>query len=159
MSPNLKTSGYEIHRSIFSTGEIEELRQEAIRLSSNFGTACVRRITEKSPLLKQLAKDSRLTNLLNKDLKPVRSILFDKTPNENWPVAWHQDLTIAVKEKRALENYGPWSTKDKIPHVQPPLQLLQNMATIRIHLDETDESNGALQVIPKSHLLGKIPSA
>jgi len=29
----------------------------------------------------------------------VKAILFDKTPSMNWYVTWHQDLTIAVKEK------------------------------------------------------------
>ena len=36
--------------------------------------------------------------------------------------------------------------------VQPPLSVLENNFTIRIHLDDTDENNGALKVIPKSHL-------
>ena len=39
--------------------------------------------------------------------------------------------------------------------VQPPLDFLENNFTIRIHLDNTDENNGALKVIPKSHLKGE----
>jgi ectoine hydroxylase-related dioxygenase (phytanoyl-CoA dioxygenase family) len=35
--------------------------------------------------------------------------------------------------------------------VQPPPEILQNNFTIRIHLDDTDEKNGALRVIPGSH--------
>ena len=38
--------------------------------------------------------------------------------------------------------------------VQPPLHILENNFTIRIHLDDTDENNGALRVIPKSHAKG-----
>jgi ectoine hydroxylase-related dioxygenase (phytanoyl-CoA dioxygenase family) len=38
--------------------------------------------------------------------------------------------------------------------VQPPLDILENIFTIRIHLDETDENNGALKIIPKSHAKG-----
>ena len=30
--------------------------------------------------------------------------------------------------------------------------LLENILTFRIHLDDTDEKNGALRVIPRSHL-------
>jgi len=157
--PTLKSDGYEIHRNIFSSEEAKDLRLEAAQISKSSGTTCVRGITEKSDVFKALAKDPRLTKLLTKELKPVRSILFDKTPHENWPVAWHQDLTITVKEKHDLKNYEPWSQKDGIPHVQPPLSLLQNMATIRIHLDETNKGNGALHIIPKSYLLGKIPSS
>ena len=38
--------------------------------------------------------------------------------------------------------------------MQPPLDISQNIFTIRIHLDDTNEHNGALKVIPKSHLKG-----
>jgi ectoine hydroxylase-related dioxygenase (phytanoyl-CoA dioxygenase family) len=38
--------------------------------------------------------------------------------------------------------------------VQPPIDILENNFTIRIHLDNTDEGNGALKVIPRSHLRG-----
>jgi len=34
------------------------------------------------------------------------------------------------------------------------LNILENIYTIRIHLDDTDENNGALKVIPKSHRKG-----
>ena len=71
---------------------------------------------------------------------------------------WHQDLTIAVAEKKNITGYGPWSVKNAVPHVQPPEKLLREMVTIRIHLDVTSSENGALRVIPKSHLLGRIPS-
>jgi len=30
--------------------------------------------------------------------------------------------------------------------------MLENIVTIRIHLDDTDENNGALRVVPQSHL-------
>jgi ectoine hydroxylase-related dioxygenase (phytanoyl-CoA dioxygenase family) len=38
--------------------------------------------------------------------------------------------------------------------VQPPLNFLEPNFTIRIHLDDTTAGNGALRVIPKSHLKG-----
>jgi ectoine hydroxylase-related dioxygenase (phytanoyl-CoA dioxygenase family) len=38
--------------------------------------------------------------------------------------------------------------------VQPSLSILENIFTIRIHLDDTNEENGALRVIPGSHLNG-----
>src|SRR2546425_7573030 len=30
---------------------------------------------------------------------PVRAIYFDKLPEANWPVAWHQDLTLALRAR------------------------------------------------------------
>lgn len=85
---------------------------------------------------------------------PVKSIYFDKPEQSNWFVAYHQDLTISVDKKIDIDGFGPWTTKQDQFAVQPPLSILENNFTIRIHLDDTDENNGALKVIPGSHLKG-----
>ena len=54
---------------------------------------------------------------------PVRGIYFDKRPGTNWLVAWHQDLTLALKERSEVPGWGPWSVKDGVPHVQPPVDV------------------------------------
>lgn len=84
----------------------------------------------------------------------VKSIYFDKPAQSNWFVAWHQDLTISVKEKTETEGFGPWTVKQQQFAVQPPLPLLEDNFTIRIHLDETTADNGALKVVPGSHAKG-----
>ena len=93
-----------------------------------------------------------ITDLFGHDYFAVKSIYFDKPEKSNWFVAWHQDLTISVDNKTDLPGYGPWTVKQNQFAVQPPLSILQNNFTIRIHLDDTDEGNGALKVIPGSHL-------
>lgn len=156
---SLVRDGYEIHRGVFSLSEIETFRAEADQIASKAGSACVRRLNERSPLFDRLSASSRLVSLFPESkLLTVRSILFDKTPAENWPVAWHQDLTICVAKEIDCENYGSWSIKDGIPHVQPPVALLNRMVTARIHLDPTGEDNGALSVVPGSHLHGRLAS-
>ena len=80
--------------------------------------------------------------------------MFDKTPDKNWLVTWHQDKTISVSDKAKISGWGPWTVKDGINHVQPNLKVLEDMVAFRIHLDDADESNGCLKVIPKSHNLG-----
>jgi len=85
---------------------------------------------------------------------PVRAIYFDKSPEWNWLVPWHQDLSVAIRGRVDLPGFGPWSTKAGIPHVQPPVEILQQMITVRLHLDDADDSNGALRVLPGSHRLG-----
>lgn len=87
---------------------------------------------------------------------PVRAIYFDKSPETNWLVPWHQDLSLALRASAAVPGFGPWSTKDGIPHVQPPAEFLQLMLTVRLHLDDADESNGALRVLPGSHRFGRL---
>jgi hypothetical protein len=108
----------------------------------------------------ELANSSRLLDLIRPHLPqspvPVRAIYFDKSSDANWLVPWHQDLTLAVRDTAEVPGFGPWSTKDGVPHVQPPVALLQQMLAVRVHLDDADESNGALRVLPGSHSLGRL---
>jgi hypothetical protein len=67
---------------------------------------------------------------------PIRAIFFNKSPEVNWLVTWHQDLTIAVKERIELPGFGPWSIKEGVPHVQPPIECLEQMLAVRVHLDD-----------------------
>lgn len=92
--------------------------------------------------------------LIGKQLSPVRSILFDKTPETNWDVVWHQDVTIALRERRDVDGFGPWSIKQAVTHVQPPAAVLESMITLRLHLDDCPSENGPLLVVPGSHLDG-----
>ncbi len=95
-----------------------------------------------------------VSDLFGDDYFVVKSIYFDKPETSNWFVAYHQDLTISVDRKIELEGFGPWTVKQNQFAVQPPLAILENNFTIRIHLDYTDENNGALKIISKSHLKG-----
>jgi ectoine hydroxylase-related dioxygenase (phytanoyl-CoA dioxygenase family) len=157
MKESLLSYGYSIHKSVVPEIDLELLRAEADRLANEAGSSCVRHLRSRSEIFHRLAFSGSFTSLLPNDMIPVRSILFDKNATDNWPVAWHQDVTISVKEKVELDGYGLWSIKDGVPHVQPPSELLENMVTIRLHLDNTPSENEALRVIPRSHLLGKIP--
>lgn len=111
-----------------------------------------------------LARSEKLLSLVAPHLhlhcaqapRPVRAIYFNKSSDSNWLVAWHQDLTICVQEKMDAEGFGPWSVKDDVPHVQPPIAMLENMITVRLHLDDADETNGALKVLPGSHTHGRL---
>lgn len=90
------------------------------------------------------------------DFFPVKSIYFDKPGGSNWFVAYHRDLTILVDRRVEYEGYSGWTVKEDRFGVQPPVDVLENIFTIRIHLDDTDESNGALRVAPGSHLEGVV---
>jgi ectoine hydroxylase-related dioxygenase (phytanoyl-CoA dioxygenase family) len=95
-----------------------------------------------------------LTELLGDKYFVVKSIYFDKPQTSNWYVSYHQDLTISVDRKLDLEGFELWTTKQNQFAVQPPLDILQSVVTVRIHLDNTNENNGALKVVPGSHLKG-----
>lgn len=88
--------------------------------------------------------------------RPVRAILFDKTPGTNWALGWHQDRTIAVAARDDLPGWGPWTVKAGIQHVEPPFALIERMVTLRIHLDPVPTDNAPLLIAPGSHRLGRI---
>ena len=89
--------------------------------------------------------------VLGPDARPVRGLLFDKTPAANWTVPWHQDRSIAVRERLDALGFGPWSVKAGVPHVQPPVAVLAAMLTVRLHLDDCGPDNGPLRVVPGTH--------
>ena len=98
-------------------------------------------------------------SVLGPDCRPVRAILFDKTPARNWSLAWHQDRTVAVKERIEVAGFGPWSVKNGMPHVEPPIALLARMATLRIHMDAVPATNAPLLIARGSHRLGRIAAS
>lgn len=116
-----------------------------------------------SRVVRDLASSPELLALANAVLPSpafaVRSILFDKTPETNWKVPWHQDLAVALTENRDVDGFGPWSMKGGVPHAHAPVWLLQRMVTLRLHLDDCPAENGALRVLPGSHLQGKLSAA
>ena len=81
----------------------------------------------------------------------VRGLFFDKTPTANWNLPWHQDVTIAVKERREVAGFGPWTKKAGIHHAHAPADLLARMITVRIHLDPCGRENGPMRVLPGLH--------
>jgi hypothetical protein len=87
------------------------------------------------PAVRELAElppiRSIVESLSEDSSRVVRGIFFDKTADANWKVPWHQDLTIAVCEKKETPGFTGWSTKAGIPHVQPPLPVLEELLTLR----------------------------
>lgn len=91
--------------------------------------------------------------------RPVRAILFDKTPSANWSLAWHQDRVVAVRERIEVDGFAPWTRKHGALHVAPPFEVLASMLTLRVHLDAVPPTNAPLLIAPGSHRLGRIPEA
>ena len=120
----------------------------------------IRNLLEVVPLTRRLAESDALVSLarivLGQNAKLVRGLFFDKPPQANWKVAWHQDLTIAVEKRIDLKDFGPWTTKAGVTHVQPPIAVLEGMLALRVHLDDCDIWNGGLRVISGSHKRGRL---
>jgi len=158
MNSEVQERGFTIITGILEKAECEELLSTLGPISG-----AGRRGLLGTPAVALLANSTRLVKFvelhLQSEPRPVRAVYFDKSSTKNWLVSWHQDLTLALRDRHEVPGFGPWSVKEGIPHVQPPIELLEQMLTIRLHLDDADESNGALRVLPGSHRRGRLSAA
>jgi ectoine hydroxylase-related dioxygenase (phytanoyl-CoA dioxygenase family) len=158
-------NGYTVLDAIFSNEEIEKISEaiqntdaskETFRKSGDL--FAIRQFLKEIPGVQDLIFNEKMKTVIREIFGDryfvVKGIYFDKPETSNWYVAYHQDLTISVDQKMQLEGFGPWTTKQNQFAVQPPLDILENIYTIRVHLDDTDENNGALKVVPGSHAKG-----
>lgn len=89
----------------------------------------------------------------------VQCTLFDKTPEKNWLVGFHQDLFIPVRERIEHPELRAWSVKEGQHFVQPPVVLLEQLIAVRIHIDDCGPENGPLRLVPTSHRRGEIDAS
>jgi len=123
------------------------------------GSAGSRRLLDEAwctHLAGALRGNAKMNSLLPRNAVAVQCTLFDKSPEKNWLVALHQDLSIAVKRRvESLECTG-WSEKEGQLYVQPPISVLEQLVAVRIHLDDCSAESGALRVVPRSHSEGRV---
>jgi ectoine hydroxylase-related dioxygenase (phytanoyl-CoA dioxygenase family) len=153
--------GYAVTEPLLDSHQIAELislLEADLQQESKRGG--VRNVMTRLPVLTEVTGLSSVRavveSVLGAEAFVVRSTLFDKTASANWKVPWHQDVTIAVRDRVETHGYGPWSMKESVVHVQPPSDVLNRMVTVRVHLDPCPRENGVLRVMPRTHRLGRI---
>src|SRR5690349_21492636 len=107
----LATHGYELARSVFGSEDVDALLAHL----PNVERGGVRSLLD-DPLVQDVARDPRLKALIGPQFFAVRVVLFDKSPGANWALGWHQDLSLAIRERRDVSGFGPWTVKDGVPH-------------------------------------------
>lgn len=164
----LNNEGYSIVPDVYSDSEIFEISKaiEEKELDSNSilkskDLFAIRELLNEIPELNKLIFNEKLKTLIGAfrvDSKFFlsKAIYFDKSEDSNWFVAYHQDLTINVSERKEVEGFKNWTKKRGQIGVQPPTEYLNRTITIRIHLDDTDMNNGALRIVPESHINGVV---
>lgn len=110
------------------------------------------------PVVADLARREQLTGMAREILGasafPFRATLFDKSPEANWLITWHQDTALPMREWRNDPDWGPWSAKDNVLYAHAPARALVHVLALRVHLDDCTSQNGPLRVLPSTHTLG-----
>lgn len=165
----LTVDGFAILPQLYTQPEIAALLrciESAPAAGANFRCSqdvfAIRNLLGEIPALGALLDTAALRELLG-ELFPAgchltKAIYFDKPAGSNWLVAWHQDLMINVDRRAGVPGFGPWTAKAGWVAVQPPVEVLENTVTVRLHLDDCDAANGALKVVPGSHRRGVVPA-
>ncbi len=167
-SEDLDRHGYTLLREVYNGSEIDELREgllqalaaavdEAGSIRTSAGYIYAARnvlaiyppaicVWQRSPLVEILRKT------LGAEFGLVRGLYFDKPPERSWSLPWHKDLAIAVERNDLPTAHFRHPThKAGVAHVDAPREILENMLTLRIHLDPVTDENGPLRAIAGSH--------
>ena len=152
----LERKGLALYQSVYTKKEVQSIKRllDAKLLQGADDVYAQRQLLKKLPALKELLFTKNLQSIcaaIDPEAFVVKALYFDKTPQANWAVPWHQDCTIMVKEKKSVPGFVHWREKEGGIGVCPPTHISNNIFTIRVHLDDTDESRGALAVVPGSH--------
>ncbi|WP_187261739.1 phytanoyl-CoA dioxygenase family protein [Pontibacter beigongshangensis] len=154
--------GYAVLENIYTSKEVGKILSTISRATENEerfrrtdDLFAIRGLLKEIPNLKQHIFNDNLCKLIREGFEEdyflTKAIFFDKPPKSNWYVTWHQDVPINVVEKKEVDGFSGWTNKAGLVSVRPPVEYLQSAFTVRIHLDDTDEQNGALKVMPRTH--------
>jgi ectoine hydroxylase-related dioxygenase (phytanoyl-CoA dioxygenase family) len=154
---HLQQHGYALLRGFLCNEELDRLRIACAQLDLAYGQ---RNLLQTVPAVKAFLLSTKVQDLLSTigyaGSAVARSLFFNKNAAHNWLVPWHQDKSIALRGRAETPGYGKWTVRDSVHQAEPPQDLLENMLTLRLHLDAADAANGALKLIPGSQADGKL---
>ncbi len=109
-------------------------------------------------MVRRLASDERVMTIARRYVGalavPFRATLFDKSPDSNWLIVWHQDTALPLVRRIDREGWGPWSVKAGVHYAHAPAAVLERVVALRLSLDDSGLDNGPLRVLPGTHRRG-----
>jgi Phytanoyl-CoA dioxygenase (PhyH) len=149
--------GYRIEETILPAEECDAIGSGILNFAMIRGRAGARHLM-RVPEVARVATDGRLLSIARRELRtepvPFRATLFEKTGKANWLVVWHQDTALPLRERCNAPGWGPWSVKADVLYAHAPAWALSQIVALRVHLDASNSNNGALRLVPRSHVLG-----
>jgi ectoine hydroxylase-related dioxygenase (phytanoyl-CoA dioxygenase family) len=154
---SFEASGYAVLPDAIGARDCDSLAQQiSSSTRSKAGTRTLLDNPSCAHLAGRLLRDGRLASFLATDSVVIQCTLFDKSPDKNWLVSLHQDLSIPVRHRIDDPECSGWSEKEGQVYVQPPVSVLEQLVAIRVHVDESTGENGPLRVVPGSHAFGRL---
>lgn len=151
----MSAAGFALHDAVLPSRACDALLRALSRAPRTRGGA---RHLMRIPAVAAVARRTGLLDLarawVGPDAVPYRATLFDKGPNRNWKIYWHQDTALPLSTRTIDTGWGPSSVKDGIVYSHAPTHALERIVALRIHLDASTQENGPLRVIPGSHRQG-----
>ena len=153
----LEQQGFEIVPDCLQASDVEDLTAAIEHAPLHRSRAGMRNVLQ-IEAVRRLALDRSILKLartvLGEQALPFRATLFDKSPDSNWLVVWHQDTALPLCARKDVAGWGPWSVKEGVVCAHAPAAALDQVLAIRIHLDESTTENGPLRVLPGTHKSG-----
>lgn len=154
---SVEQDGYSVIPQLFTGAECDRLIEQLAHSHLTKSRAGLRHAMQ-HPAVASLARDERLMMIaravLGDGAQPYRATLFDKSPDSNWLVVWHQDTALPLQTRFERPGWGPWSVKDGVLYAHAPASALTQVVALRLHLDESRLDNGPLKVLPGTHKHG-----
>ncbi len=142
---------------MLADSECESLVGETTEVASESpGTRCLLSLDWCRSLVGRLRSHPGLSAMVPADHVGVQCTYFEKSSSRNWLVPIHQDLSIPVAERVDSAELRVWSEKEGMLFVQPPVDVLESLVAVRLHLDRSAAEDGPLQVVPGTHRQGRI---
>lgn len=155
-----KDDGFAILPGVVSPEACDELiKSIADRDLSNPGSRTLLRLPIILDTAKAMHRHIADTGLMSERHEPVQCALFSKGGNANWSITPHQDLSIPLPERHDIRGWSGWSIKENIWFAQPPTSVLADLVAVRLQLDDHSSDTGPLEVVPGSHVKGRLASA
>lgn len=171
LADQMANDGYAVVRGVLCEDDIQRMRAGVERarqsdhpaaVANSAGVYGLRNLADVMPEITPLVASTEIRGLLERLFEQpaflVRATLFDKTEGANWGVFWHQDHSIAVHQRIDAPGFDGWTKKAGVSCVRPPAEIMERMRTIRLHLDDCGEQQGALKVLPGTHRLQRLNS-
>jgi len=156
-APSFESCGFAVVAQVLADSECAKVAGHFDTFTSDeAGSRALLELDWCRNLVHTLRSNPEIARHLSSDTVAVQCTAFSKTPETNWLVSLHQDLSIPVWERVQHPECRGWSSKQGVLFVQPPVAVLESLVAVRVHIDACSADNGALRIVPRSHQLGRL---